>query len=152
MGAAVLVRCQEAAIAQHPRANVGERAPRRSDPVGTIESATGTRHAEDRQRIPGHEHLVVASRPDALLSRGKKFRPRRLDERARLGRLDACEPCRVLERTRDMQMPVLALEVGSTIEAPVGRCDPPLGRAEDVFHLLARPNVELALFVLGIGV
>jgi len=34
-----------------------------------------TRHAADRERVPGHQHLLVAPRPDALLADGEKFSP-----------------------------------------------------------------------------
>ena len=40
-----------------------------------VQTATGGRHALDHQRIPGHQDLVVATRPHALLAGLEQFVP-----------------------------------------------------------------------------
>ena len=140
--AAVLVGRKQPAALPHARTNEIERTPGGRDPILATEYPAGVRHAADRKRIPGHQHLVIAARTNAPLARSKELVPRRFDQR--LGRRR--------QAIGETQMPVLAFEVGRTIQAIAGREDRVFGGAEQRLHLASVPDVELAFHVLAIGI
>src|SRR5262245_35141533 len=132
MRPAILVCRKEPAVPPHSRANVRERASRRIDPLRTIESPAGARHSEDCERVPRDEHLFVSPGMNPPLARGEEFRARRIEQRTR----------RLIERTRDAQVPMLALEIRPSIESPMGPSDVEFARIEEPFHFRSIPDVE----------
>ena len=129
-----------------------ERAAGRVEPVVAAEHRGGARHAADHQRVPAHEHLLVAAGPHARCARGEELLPRRIQQlRALL--LAAAEPRGDdPERHGDGEVPVPALEIRLAVEAVVRRDDGVLLGRQQPRDLARRPDVELALLVLGVRV
>jgi hypothetical protein len=103
-------------------------------------------------RIASAFQLLVAPGPHAPFTRRQKFRARRLQQLRTLVPAAAERGRDLRQRPGDDEMPVLALEVRLRVEAVVRGDDRVLLGREQRRDLARRPDVELALLVLGVGV
>ncbi|MNC88052.1 hypothetical protein D3C83_38330 [compost metagenome] len=86
------------------------------------------------------------------LARGKKLRPRRIEPPLAFLRREAEAVRNESERLHHAQVPGAVLEVGRAVEPVVRLGHRVFLGAEEPLHLIRRPDVELALFVIGVRI
>ena len=152
MRTAILVRCQQPALAPESCMEEIDCPLCRGQPRGVAEYARGARERGNHERVPGSQDLVVAPGTDAPLARGKQVAPRLLE--ACLGGLGGnIQLARdVGERHDDAQVPRFVLEIGRPVESPVRPRDGPFLGSQQRLDLRGHPDVELSFLVLAIGV
>ena len=151
MGAALHGGCQQPAIPPQGGADEIEGARRGCRQLLAGQGPRRYRHAADHERVPRGEDLVIARRTHARRAHREQLRARRCDERGDFRGSAVHLTGDLLRGGGHVEMPV-ALEVGRPVESEARCEDGKLRSGERGTHLLAIPDVELALVAFGVGV
>src|SRR5215207_9642374 len=111
----------------------------------------GEREGAEHEAFPGRQDLLVASRPDTFLTHGEELRPDPCDTGPQFFRREPELVGDGLGRAGDVQ-DVLTLEVAPLGHVPVARRKARFVRVQGGLQLFERPDVELPLLALGVGV
>ena len=134
------------------REQVVRRAPRRGEVALVAEHLIRLRERRDHQAVPAREDLVVRARLDAQLARREQFRARLNHGRLELAALEFQARRDLVRRLRPPQRTAPVLEVALVGDVPPLGGPAPDARAEHEVELLRRPDEELALLALAVGV
>ncbi len=152
MRAPVLRGGEQTLVPPHLVADESERLLRRLQPVVAAEHRRRARHPGNHERVPAHQHLLVAPGAHACLASGEELVPCRVEQ----ARAFVLAPAQALrhcgQRLHDAQMPMRILEIGRSVQAVTGREHRVLVRRNEGSRLLRGPHVEFAFFVLRVGV
>ena len=133
-----LPRAEEPAVAAHVAQDELRVPDRGGDVVGPVERPAGLGEGAAREPVPPGQDLVVACGVDPALPRRVELAP------------DASDPLGL--GLAGHEEDALALEVRAPVHAPVLRRVLGVGGPEDLPQLVGRPDEELALVALGVGV
>ena len=128
------------------------RARRDIDPRGHIERARGAGKSRDRECVPRGQDLVVEPGSHTQCSRRPERSLRRRQPRGRHRERDRESRRDVRKRHRHAQVPGAALEIRWLVEPVVRFSDGELLRRDCGVHFVTRPDVELALLAIAVGV